>query len=161
MPRADIAAMASGIRELKVWQEAVLLGGEVVRAMKQGSRREIKAFTDHVMHAAVAVAAAIAEGYGRYSNTEQRVHFLEAKRCLLSLETQLAIARQAGLMSPEAHASLGNRIAGVSRLVTGFISYLDRQIAIEQETSQPGRPIAPLASLVGANSPQLADRAPR
>ena len=125
--------MASGVRDLKVWQEAVLLGGEVVRAMRQGTRREVKGFTDHVMLDAVAVAASIAEGYGHYTNVEQRVFFTQSKRRLATLETQLAIARQAGLMTPAAHASLGVRIATVSRLLTGYVSYLERQIAVEQE----------------------------
>jgi four helix bundle protein len=108
-----LATMASGVRDLKVWQEAVLLGGEVVRAMRQGTRREIKAFTDHVMHAAVAVASNIAEGYGHYTNLEQRKYFLEARRALSTLETQLAIARQAGLITPASQASLTGKITGV------------------------------------------------
>ena len=42
---ADLAAMASGVRELRVWQEAVALAGEVVRAARQGARRETKALS--------------------------------------------------------------------------------------------------------------------
>jgi len=154
--------MASGIRDLKVWQEAVLLGGEVVRAMRQGSRREIKAFTDHVMHTAVGVAAAIAEGYGHYSNVEQRPHFAQAKRCLATLETELAIARQAGLMTPAVHAALGVRIAVVSRLLTGYLGFLDRQLTVEQDASHIARS-APVASLLvhTASHGALGDRAPQ
>ena len=152
--------MASGVRNLNVWQESVLLGGEVVKAMRQGSRREIKAFTDHVMHAAVAVAAAVADGYGHFSNAQQRPHFVEAKRSLVALETLLAIARQAGLITPAAQAALCTRISSVSRLLTGYLTYLDRQIAIEQET-QLARPLAPIGSVVAhaASAVPLADRA--
>ena len=154
--------MASGIRDLKVWQESVLLGGEVVRAMRQGSRREIKAFTDHVMDTAVAVAAAIAEGYGHYTNVEQRPHFAQARRCLATLETELAIARQAGLMTPAVHATLGVRIAAVSRLLTGYLTYLDRQLTVEQEAAQIARS-APVASLLAhaATHSQPGDRMPQ
>jgi four helix bundle protein len=129
--------MATGVRDLKVWQEAVLLGGEVVKAMRQGTRREIKAFTDHVMHGAVAVASNIAEGYSHYTNAEQRKYFMEAKRALSTLETQLAIARQAGLITPASHASLTGKITGVARLLSGYLSYIDRQITAEQEATQP------------------------
>jgi four helix bundle protein len=156
-----LSRMASGVRDLKVWQEAVLLGGEVVRAMRQGSRREIKAFTDHVMHHAVAVASNIAEGYGHYTNAEQRWYFLEAKRSLVTLETQLAIARQAGLISPASLASLAGKIAGVSRLLIGYISYIERQITAEQEASQPVRGAANLGMIAPVASSQLADRAPQ
>lgn len=154
--------MATGVRDLKVWQEAVLLGGEVVRAMRQGTRREIKAFTDHVMHGAVAVASNIAEGYGHYTNAEQRKYFLEAKRALSTLETQLAIARQAGLITPASHASLTGKMAGVARLLAGYLSYIDRQIAAEQDAAALVRG-PPGVSMLAPPSPitQLADRAPQ
>lgn len=153
--------MGTGVRDLKVWQEAVLLGGEVVRAMRQGTRREIKAFTDHVMHGAVAVASNIAEGYSHYTNAEQRKYFLEARRALSTLETQLAIARQAGLITPASHASLTGKIAGVARLLTGYLSYIDRQLTAEQEASQLVRGTANLGMLPPAASNHLADRAPQ
>ena len=152
--------MATGVRDLKVWQEAVLLGGEVVRAMRQGTRREIKAFTDHVMHGAVAVASNIAEGYAHYTHPEQRKYFLEAKRALSTLETQLAIARQAGLITPASHASLTGKITGVARLLTGYISYIDRQVATEQEAA-PAVRATPAMTLLGQPSVgQLGDRPP-
>jgi len=152
--------MASGVRDLKVWQEAVLLGGEVVRAMRQGSKREIKAFTDHVMDGAVAVASNIAEGYGHYTNAEQRRYFLEAKRALVTLETQLAIARQAGLISPAGHASLTGKITVVSRLLTGYVSYIERQITAEQDAAQAGRSMPSVGMLHPPPiAAQIADRA--
>ena len=156
-----LATMATGVRDLKVWQEAVMLGGEVVRAMRQGSRREIKAFTDHVMHAAVAVASNIAKGYGHYTNAEQRRYFLEAKRAVMTLETQLAIARQAGLITAASHSSLTGKIAGVSRLLVGYISYIDRQIAAEQEAAtQSGSPPSLIGGRTQLLAAQLADRSP-
>lgn len=158
--RRSLSRMTSGVRDLKVWQEAVLLGGEVVRAMRQGTRREIKTFTDHVMQSAVAVASNIAEGYGHYTNAEQRRYFLEAKRSLVTLETHLAIARQAGLISPAGHSSLTGKIAGVSRLLVGYLSYVERQIAVEQDAAQAGRSLTGVGVL--HSQPvvaQLADRA--
>lgn len=139
-----------------------MLGGEVVKAMRQGSRREIKAFTDHVMHGAVAVASNIAEGYGHYTNAEQRRYFVEAKRSLVTLETQLAIARQAGLISAAGHASLTGKIAGVSRLLTGYVSYIERQIAAEEDAARPGRTVPAVGMLQSQQVvAQLADRAPQ
>ena len=46
--------MAANIRDLKVWQEAVALGAEVVRCAKQGARRETKVVTDQLMLCALA-----------------------------------------------------------------------------------------------------------
>lgn len=153
--------MATGVRDLKVWQEAVLLGGEVVKAMRQGTRREVKAFTDHAMQSAVGIAASIAEGYGHYTNVEQRTHFSQARRLLALVETEVAVARQAGLVTPAVQASIGVRINTVSRLLTGYLSYLERQIAVEQEANQAARPIGTPGTLVSHPSTpgQIADRA--
>src|SRR5215213_4005942 len=43
---AYVRAMATGVKELKLWQEAVALAGEVVRVARTAARRETKAFTD-------------------------------------------------------------------------------------------------------------------
>ena len=123
--------MAANIRDLKVWQEAVALGAEVVRCAKQGARRETKVVTDQLMLCALAAASTIADGYGRYTAPEQRQLYRSAKRELLRLETQLAIARQADIISAQSHADLSNRVQSVNRLLGGYLVYLERQLAPE------------------------------
>ena len=120
--------MGLGLRDLRVWQESVALGADVIRSMRQTNRREIKAVTEHAMLTAVHVAEHVAEGYGRYAPGEQRQLYREAKRSLLRLETSLAVARQADLLSATHHAQLSSRIQTVSRLLAGFLVYLDRQL---------------------------------
>ncbi len=73
----------------------------------------------------------IADGYGRYTAPEQRQLYRAAKRDLLRLETQLAVARQADLLSVSTHAELSSRIQSVSRLLGGYLVYLERQLAPE------------------------------
>jgi len=123
--------MAATIRDLKVWQEAVALAAEVVRAARQSSRREAKAVTDQLITTALGAAATIAEGYGRFTPPEQRQVYRSAKRELLRLETHLAIARQADLIPAATHAELSNRIQGVHRLLNGYLIYLERQVTAE------------------------------
>jgi len=120
--------MAATIRDLKVWQEAVALGAEVVRSAKQGARRETKVVTDQLMLTALNAAGTIADGYGRYTAAEQRQLYRSAKRELLRLETQLAIARQADMITAQAHSDLSNRIQSVTRLLGGYLVYLERQL---------------------------------
>ena len=121
--------MGLGIKDLRVWQEAVALAADVVRGMRQTNRREIKAMTEHAMLSAVVMAEHVAEGYGRYAAGEQRQLYRAAKRELLRLETSLAIARQADLLSATHHAQLATRIQTVNRLLSGFLVYLDRQVS--------------------------------
>jgi four helix bundle protein len=132
-PAAIFLAMATGVRDLKVWQEAVGLGGEVLRVVRQSARRETKSAMDLITLTALAIASHIAEGYGRYTVPEQRQLYRAAKRDLLRLETQLAILRHADLLSANAHSDLLKRIHNVARLLAGYIVYLERQRATEEE----------------------------
>jgi four helix bundle protein len=83
------------------------------------------------MAVALAAASTIADGYGRYTAPEQRQLYRSAKRELLRLETQLAIARQADLISAQAHSDLTNRVQSVNRLLGGYLVYLERQLTPE------------------------------
>lgn len=128
--RSILRPMAGSIRDLKVWQEAVALAAETVRSARH-AKRETKVITDEIMLRALATAGAIADGYGRYTAPEQRQLYRSARRDLLRLETSLAIAKQAGLISPQTHTSLSNRIQNVSRLLSGYLVYLERQLGPE------------------------------
>lgn len=119
--------MGLGLRDLRVWQEAVALSAEVVRALKQTNRPQIKGLVEHMMLTSLAVAEHIAEGYGRYAPGEQRQLYRAAKRDLLRLETDLAVAKQAELVSVTASAEINSRIQTVNRLLSGFLVYLERQ----------------------------------
>jgi four helix bundle protein len=123
--------MTATVRDLKVWQEAVALAADVVKSARQNARRETKVVSDQLMLTALGAASTIADGYGRYTAPEQRQLYRSAKRELLRLETQLAIARQADLVSAQTHSELSNRIQSVMRLLGGYLVYLERQIAPE------------------------------
>ena len=66
------------------------------------------------------------------SNPEQRQLYRAAKRELARLETQLAVARQADLVTAHTHADLSARIQGVNRLLGGYLVYLERQLEAAQ-----------------------------
>jgi four helix bundle protein len=131
--------MAGGVRDLKVWQEAVALGGELLRVVRHSARRETKTATDALIVTALAVACHIAEGYGRYTAPEQRQLYRAAKRDLLRLETQLAILRHADLLSIAAHGDLVKRTHNVARLLAGYLVYLERQRSSEDDDVTPAR----------------------
>lgn len=125
--------MANGVRDLRVWQEAVALAADVVRLARQMHRRELRALVDDILLAALATAGAVADGYARESPAEQRRCYRAARRSLSRLDTALAIARQAELVPATLHAQLAARSAGVARLLAGYLLYVDRQIAAERE----------------------------
>jgi four helix bundle protein len=132
--------MAAGVRDLKAWQEAVALGGETLRAVRHSARRETKCATDVLILTAMSIATHIAEGYGRYTAAEQREMYHAAKRDLLRLETQLAVLRQAELLSATAQSDLLKRIHSVTRLLAGYLVYLERQRTTEADESLVQKP---------------------
>jgi four helix bundle protein len=136
--RVHFVVMAASIRDLKVWQEAVSLAAETIKAGRNHGRRETKVVIDQLMLTGLAVATAIADGYGRYTAPEQRQLYRAAKRDLLRLETQLAIARQADLLSAQTFADLGARIQSVGRLLGGYLVYLERQLTPEATAERSG-----------------------
>jgi four helix bundle protein len=119
--------MAGGMRELKLWKESVTLAGEVVRAVRAGSRRETRAATDEVLRTALLLVGEVAEGYGRFTVAEQRIHYVAARGAVLRLETQLAVLRHAELLSAPASTELAARAQQVGRLIAGYLVYLERQ----------------------------------
>lgn len=131
--------MANGLKDLKLWQEAVVLGGEVLRAVRQENRKEHKAFADAIMLEAASIAVFVAEGHGRYESAEQQRSYRSAKAALAATETRLAIARHGGIISAPVIAKVSGQIAIVSRLLAGYLTYLERQIAAEEQRSERGR----------------------
>ena len=125
--------MSSGVRELRVWQESVALAGDVIRAARSSVRRETRVVSDALMETALSVGSHIADGYARPTSVEQRESWLAAKRALLRLESHLAVARHADLIPAGSYTELTARAGQASRLLTGFVVYLDRQIAEEHE----------------------------
>jgi four helix bundle protein len=129
--------MAAAIRDLKLWQEAVALAGEVVRSLRPANRREVKAVVEHVMGTALSVATHITDGYARYEAGEQHQLYTAARRELLRLETELALARRADLLSAASDAELTTRAQSVARLLAGYLAYLDRQMTDRQTAPSP------------------------
>ena len=132
--------MSSGLRELRVWQEAVALAGDVIRSARPTVRRETKVVSDSLMVTALSVGAHIADGFARPSFPEQRDSYLSAKRALLRLESELAVARHAELVAAGSYGDLTARSGQVARLLTGYLVYLDRQIAERESASVASTP---------------------
>jgi four helix bundle protein len=133
--------MSSGVRELRVWQESVSLAGDVIRAIRQNIRRETKSVSDGVMATAISVGCNVADGFGRHTLPDQLSSYIQAKRALLKLETELAIARHAELIPAGAFTELTARSNQVARLLAGYIVYLERQLA-EPEATPRSAPAA-------------------
>ncbi len=120
--------MAGQVRDLKLWQEAVALAGDVVRGARLGARRETQVITDRLIETAVTIPECVTRGYASTTTGEQRVEYQAAKHLTLALETQVAVARHAELFTAGQQAALLARIQMVLRLLGGYLVYLERQL---------------------------------
>jgi four helix bundle protein len=140
--------MATGVKDLKLWQEAVALAGDMLRAARQHGRKELPSFVDELTSSAAAIATGIAQGYDRSDALDQQRLFEQARRALSVFETQLAIARHGAALPHDTSTALAARAATVGRLLTGFLTFIERQHAAEMEEGtrriSPAAPSSPL-----------------
>ncbi|HUR91332.1 MAG TPA: four helix bundle protein [Gemmatimonadaceae bacterium] len=136
--------MLAGVKDLKLWQEAVALAGDVMRAVRQHGRREVPWFLDELSASATAIAVSIADGYGRGDALDQQRMFEQARRSITSFETHLAIARHGAALPSGTLSALAARATSVSRLLAGFLTFIERQK--DAEVADGARRISPATS---------------
>ena len=132
--------MPSSVRELRVWQEAVATAGEIARIARKASRPETRMLVDLLVRCSVEVALAIARAHAKEAPPAQRDAFRLARDSAAALETGLAIARHAELFPLAACADLGAKASAVSRLVAGYLAYLDRLVEADAEAARLSAP---------------------
>jgi four helix bundle protein len=122
-----------GVKDLRLYHEAVNLAAEVVRAARHAMRKERNSFLERLISTASALPETIAEGYGRNAVLDQQRLFEGAARTLSALETQLAIAKIADLLPGPVVTQCVGKAAVVGKLLTGYLSYIERQRSMEQD----------------------------
>ncbi|MFZ5512676.1 MAG: four helix bundle protein [Pseudomonadota bacterium] len=116
------ARKPGGHKDLRVWQEGILLVKDAYRLTAAFPRDELFGLTSQIRRAAVSVPSNIAEGAARSSRREF-VRFLGIARGSLSeLETQAIIARELGYT--DCIDDLTRRIEGLFRLLSALVNSL-------------------------------------
>ncbi len=108
-------------REIKIWQEALVIVKEVYAFTSNLPKEERYGITSQINRSAVSIPSNIAEGSGRTSNKEF-IRFLEiAISSSYELETQLILAQDLFNLSTneliENLHALQNRIGGFTRQI--------------------------------------------
>ena len=121
--------MATGLKELKLWQEAVALGADALQLARRAAKRETHVVTDRLMTAGADVAVRIAAGYTHDTPSAQLACYVGARESLAELETLLSVGRQGGLLPADGAVAASARAATVHRLLAGYLAYVARQLA--------------------------------
>ncbi len=126
--------MAYAFENMKAWQEARKLVGEVYRLLDEFPKFETYALCDQIRRAIVSVPSNLAEGSGRMSIKEQ-LHFYEISYgSLMESYNQLIIAADLKYICEENLEDIKPQIDTVARMLNGLRSSLKKKI---EENSKP------------------------
>ncbi|GAB4430790.1 MAG: four helix bundle protein [Anaerolineae bacterium] len=113
-------------RDLRVWQEAMLLAEWAYFLTRDFPPAELYGMTNQIRRAAVSVPANIAEGYGR-ENRGDYVRFLQiAQGSLKELETHLVLAARVNLVTEQAIAPCLEQCETVGKMLRALLRSLQR-----------------------------------
>ena len=111
-------------RELKVWEKAHQLVLTVYKATMNFPASELYGLTNQIRRSGVSIAANIAEGCGRGSETEL-ARFMEiAMGSASELEYHLLLAHELELLDEQGYKLLENNVTEVKRMLSTFIRKL-------------------------------------
>ena len=125
MPLLKTSAVRS-YRDLIAWRKAMALSTDVYRCTESFPKAELYGLTAQLRRAAVSIPSNIAEGQGRVSTGEFKQFLGHARGSLLEVETQLQIAENLRLLSPEHCAILLEQSSEVGRVLNGLMTSLPR-----------------------------------
>jgi four helix bundle protein len=115
-------------RDLLVWQKSMRLVEAVYTATRALPKEELFGLSSQMRRAAISVPSNIAEGQGRESTRSFAQFLLQAQGSLYELETQIELARNLGLMSPETMTTLGRETPAIGMMLHGLRSALRRKM---------------------------------
>jgi four helix bundle protein len=100
----------------------------VYTATRARPKEELFGLSSQMRRAAISVPSNIAEGQGRESTRSFAQFLLQAQGSLYELETQIELARNLGLMSPETMTTLGRETPAIGMMLHGLRSALRRKM---------------------------------
>ena len=125
--------MLKNYKELKVWQKAYQLCGEIYKSTRSFPKEERYGLTSQIRRSAVSVPSNIAEGYGRKTTQEyiQALYIAYGSNC--ELETQILLAGDLRYLKADNFEKLKNDIGEVERMLKGLIKSLENKHPIRSK----------------------------
>jgi four helix bundle protein len=125
--------MAQKLEDINVWQRAIQLSVEVYRLTESFPKQEMYGLSSQLQRAAVSVASNIAEGRGRLGPAEFRQFLGMAQGSNYEVHTQLRIAKELGMGSPDRLRRSQELNAEVGRMLTAFIAAVSVKVEAKNQ----------------------------
>lgn len=116
----------TGFKDLNCWKEGRALRIAVSVLVKTFPPNEKFLLTSQIVRASRSVTANIAEGYGRYTYTDTRHYFVQARGSITEAMDHLSVALDEGYITQDACSTLESKCELVFKLINGYIAYLDK-----------------------------------
>jgi len=117
-------------RNLEVWKKAHQLTLEVYRATKAFPVDERFGLTSQIRRCTTSIAANIAEGCGRGSNSEFRHYLQMAMGSASELEYHLLLSRDLAYLEEARHAPLHSETIRVKKMLSALLDKVNRDCAV-------------------------------
>lgn len=121
--------------DIVAWQKAIELCDSIYAITLRNNFAMDYALKDQIRKSAISVPSNISEGFERESNNQFIYFLVIAKASAGELRTQLTIAKNQNYISSEEFQHLKEQCLNVSKLISGFVSYL-REKRKEKELSK-------------------------
>ena len=112
--------------DIQAWQRARELAKQIYKISNDGLFARDFGLRDQIRRAAVSIMSNIAEGFERGSNKEFIQFLYIAKGSAGEVRAQIYVAFDQGYIDRKNFNSLNRDSAEISRMISGFISYLSR-----------------------------------
>jgi four helix bundle protein len=118
--------MGDSFKDLVVWQRAIVMSLAIYKLTSSFPTSEQYGLTSQLRRASVSVPSNIAEGYGKSTRGEYLSFLGHARGSNGEVQTQLTIARGAGLGMPESLLEAESLSNEVGRMLVVMMSRLKR-----------------------------------
>jgi len=126
-----------GFKELLVWQKSMDLIEEVYRLTQGFPKLETYGLSSQLQHAAVSIAANIAEGNGRDSTREYIHHLAFSLGSLAEVETFLVVSLRLGYSKSNVISKLESQCDEIGRMLRGLQKALRAKLRRDDDSPSP------------------------
>src|SRR5271165_2356928 len=112
--------------DLEVWQKAHALTIKLYRLTESFPRTEVFGLTSQIRRAAGLIGANLAEGCGRWGETELARYVQIAMGSASELQNHLRLAKDLGFISADEYQTAIGELTSIRKMLTAFLQTLRR-----------------------------------
>jgi four helix bundle protein len=116
-----------GFKDLDCWKKARELRQKVSLLVKRFPKEEKYMLVSQIIRSTRSITNNISEGYGRYTYSDTRNFFIQARGSVTETIDHLNIAFDENFINKDELDEFEKDCENVFFLINGYISYLDRQ----------------------------------